>query len=58
MLTVVNGYVREAHVDVGFHTLETSEILSGLDEGAAVILSNQDLYHPGMHVRELDAKDN
>ena len=58
VLTVVNGFVKEEHVDVGFHTLETSEILKGLDEGTAVILSNQDRYHPGMHVRELDAKDN
>jgi HlyD family secretion protein len=58
VLTVVNGYVHETHVDIGFHTLETSEILTGLEEGTPVILSNQDLYRPGMHVRELNAKDN
>jgi RND family efflux transporter MFP subunit len=58
VLTVVNGVVQSAKVRVGFHTLETSEILEGLDEGTAVILSNQDLYKPGMHVRELNAKDN
>ena len=58
VLTVENGIVHENHVDVGFRTLETSEITGGLDEGASVILSNQDLYKPGMHVRELNAKDN
>jgi len=58
VLTVVDGVVHQVTVRVGFHTLETSEILEGLDEGTAVILSNHDLYHPGMHVRELNAKDN
>lgn len=56
VLTVVDGIVQETRVRVGFHTLETSEILDGLTEGTAVILSNQDLYHVGMHVRELHAK--
>jgi HlyD family secretion protein len=53
VLTVVDGKVQETHVRVGFHTIEKSEILDGLNEGAAVILSNQDLYKPGMRVREL-----
>jgi len=56
--TVVDGVVKQVHVNVGFHTLETSEITEGLEEGMAVILSNQDLYRPGMRVRELNAKEN
>ncbi len=57
-LLVVNGKVQETHVRLGFHTIEKSEILEGLDEGAEVILSNQDLYRPGMRVRELITKAN
>ena len=56
VLTVVDGKVQETHVHVGFHTIEKSEILDGLNEGAAVILSNQDLYKPGMRVRALIAR--
>jgi len=55
---VVNGKVQETRVRVGFHTIEKSEILDGLNEGAAVILSNQDLYKPGMRVRELMTRTN
>jgi multidrug efflux pump subunit AcrA (membrane-fusion protein) len=58
VLAIVNGRVQELTVEVGFHTLERSEILSGLQEGMAVILSNQDLYKPGVHVRELITKAN
>jgi HlyD family secretion protein len=55
---VVNGKVEETRVHVGFHTIEKSEILDGLNEGSAVILSNQDLYKPGMRVRELITRTN
>jgi HlyD family secretion protein len=58
VLVVVNGKVQETHVRIGFHTIEKSEIIDGLDEGAAVILSNQDLFRPGMRVRELITKTN
>ena len=58
VLAVINGEVQEIHVTIGFHTLERTEILSGLDEGAAVILSNHDLYKPGVRVRELVTKVN
>ena len=58
VLVVVKGIVEETHVRVGFHTIEKSEILDGLDEGAAVILSNQDLFRPGMRVRELITRTN
>ena len=56
VLLVVNGKVQETHVHIGFHTIEKSEILGGLTEGDAVILSNQDLYKPGMRVRELTTR--
>jgi multidrug efflux pump subunit AcrA (membrane-fusion protein) len=56
VLAVINGRVREVHVRTGFHTLERTEILDGLSEGTDVILSNQDLYKPGVRVREVTAK--
>ena len=56
VLAVVNGRVKEFHVETGFHTLERTEILSGLPEGTDVILSNQDLYKPGVRVRAVTVK--
>jgi RND family efflux transporter MFP subunit len=56
VLAVINGRVQEIHVRTGFHTLERTEILEGLSEGTQVILSNQDLYKPGVRVREVTAK--
>ena len=56
VLAVRNGRVREVQVHTGFHTLERTEILDGLDEGTEVILSNQDLYKPGVRVREVIPK--
>jgi len=58
VLAVIHGQVQEVHVRTGFHTLERTEILEGLDEGTSVILSNQDLYKPGVRVRELVRKAN
>ena len=58
VFAVVNGQVQEMHVRTGFHTLERTEILEGLDEGVSVILSNQDLYKPGVRVRELVTRAN
>jgi hypothetical protein len=48
--------VREVQVRTGFRTLERTEILEGLSEGPHVILSNQDLYKPGVRVREVTDK--
>jgi HlyD family secretion protein len=56
VLAVINGRVQEIHVRTGFHTLERTEILEGLSEGTQVILSNQDLYKPGVRVREVTDK--
>ncbi len=56
VLAVMNGHVRLITVQTGFHTLERTEILQGLSEGDQVILSNQDLYKPGVRVREVTEK--
>jgi len=56
VLVVDHGRVRQATVQTGFHTLERTEILDGLNEGDQVILSNQDLYKPGVRVREVTEK--
>ena len=56
VLAVIKGRVREIHVHTGFRTLERTEILDGLSEGTEVILSNQDLYKPGVRVREVTVK--
>jgi RND family efflux transporter MFP subunit len=56
VLVVDHGRVRQATVQTGFHTLERTEILDGLSEGDQVILSNQDLYKPGVRVREVTEK--
>ena len=56
VLQIVDGRVRAVTVHTGFHTLERTEIISGLSEGDKVILSNQDLYKPGVRVREVTEK--
>jgi RND family efflux transporter MFP subunit len=56
VLEVVDGRVELVHIRTGFHTLERTEVLEGLTEGTSVILSNQDLYKPGLRVRELITK--
>ena len=53
VLAIMGGRVRQVFVKTGFHTLERTEILEGLSEGDEVILSNQDLYKPGVRVREV-----
>jgi RND family efflux transporter MFP subunit len=58
VLAVIGGRVQEVHIRSGFHTLEKTEVLEGLAEGTPVILSNQDLYSPGVRVRELLTKAN
>jgi HlyD family secretion protein len=58
VLTVVDHVVHQVQCHIGFRTLETSEVLDGLDEGTAVILQDQDHFKPGMYVRELNEKDN
>lgn len=56
VLQIVDGRVRDVTVHTGFHTLERTEITDGLKQGDQVILSNQDLYKPGVRVREVTEK--
>jgi RND family efflux transporter MFP subunit len=56
VLAVIDGRVKEIRVRTGFRTLERTEILDGLSEGTDVVLSDQDLYKPGVRVREVTVK--
>jgi len=56
VLAVIDGRVREVHVQTGFRTLERTEIVDGLAEGTPVILSSQDLYKPGTRVHAVTEK--
>src|SRR5207237_1428196 len=51
-LIVNNGIVHSRTVEVGFRTLDFTEVTSGLKEGYHVIVSDQDKFHPGETVRQ------
>ena len=51
-LIVKGGIVHMRTVQVGFRTLDFAEAMSGLTEGAHVVLSDQDKLHPGEPVRQ------
>ena len=51
-LIVKGGIVHARTVQVGFRTLDFAEAMSGLTEGAHVVLSDQDKLHPGEPVRQ------
>jgi RND family efflux transporter MFP subunit len=51
-LVVNGGIVQRRTVNVGFRTLDFSEVLNGLSEGDHVILSDQDKFHSGEPVRQ------
>ena len=51
-LIVKGGIVHKRTVQVGFRTLDFAEAMSGLAEGAHVVLSDQDKLHPGEPVRQ------
>jgi len=51
-LIVKGGIVHARTVQVGFRTLDFAEAMSGLAEGAHVVLSDQDKLHPGEPVRQ------
>ena len=55
-LIVKSCVVQSRTVKVGYRTLDTSEIVSGLAEGDRVILSDQDKLRPGKFVRQRVAK--
>ncbi|HEU0209777.1 MAG TPA: efflux RND transporter periplasmic adaptor subunit [Candidatus Udaeobacter sp.] len=51
-LVVNGGIVQRRTVNVGFRTLDFSEVLSGLREGDHVVVSDQDKFHSGQPVRQ------
>ena len=51
VLVVVDGVVGSREIKIGYHGIESTEIVEGLNEGDLVILSDLDLYKPGDHVR-------
>jgi RND family efflux transporter MFP subunit len=51
---VRNDMVKMRTVVVGYRSLERAEIKEGINEGDAVIVADQDLFHPGQHVRAVE----
>ncbi len=51
-LIVNGGIVHPRTVKVGFRTLDFAEAVSGLDDGAHVIVADQDKFHAGEPVRQ------
>jgi len=51
-LIVNGGIVHPRTVKVGFRTLDFAEALSGLEDGARVIVADQDKFHAGEPVRQ------
>jgi RND family efflux transporter MFP subunit len=51
-LVVKGGIVHSRTVEVGFRTLDFTEVTSGLGEGNHVIVSDQDKFRPGEAVRQ------
>jgi RND family efflux transporter MFP subunit len=51
-LVVKSGIVHSRTVEVGFRTLDFTEVTSGLAEGNHVIVSDQDKFRPGEAVRQ------
>ncbi len=51
-LIVNGGIVHSRTVGVGFRTLDFTEVISGLQEGNHVIVSDQDKFRPGEAVRQ------
>ncbi|MDE1170393.1 MAG: efflux RND transporter periplasmic adaptor subunit [Verrucomicrobium sp.] len=59
---VDHGMIKRREVEMGYHSMQTTEIVRGLREGEKVIIGDQDSYHSGERVRaieinpDLDAK--
>ncbi len=56
VLTVRAGTVRSRAVQVGYRTLDYTEVLQGLEEGAHVIISDQDKFRPGQPARQREVE--
>ncbi|MEO6871039.1 MAG: efflux RND transporter periplasmic adaptor subunit [Chthoniobacterales bacterium] len=52
VLIVAHGMIEKQTVQVGYRTLEVSEVLSGLEEGMHVVVTDQDQLRPGQFVRQ------
>ena len=52
VLVVASGMVEARTVKVGYRTLEFAEVLEGLQEGAHVVVGDQDKLRPGQFVRQ------
>ena len=52
VLVVAAAWSKARTVKVGYRTLEFSEALEGLEEGARVIVADQDKLRPGQFVRQ------
>jgi RND family efflux transporter MFP subunit len=57
VLEVVGSTVRERTVAIGFRGVQKTEIASGVEEGAKIIVSDQDLFKAGMRVRTYLSKE-
>jgi RND family efflux transporter MFP subunit len=55
-LVVRNNMIQKRTVQVGYRTLEFSEVLSGLSERDRVVVSEQDKLRPGQLVRQRTVK--
>jgi RND family efflux transporter MFP subunit len=56
VLIVAHGMIEKRTVQVGFRTLDYSEVLSGLKEGTHVVVTEQDQLRPGEFVRQRIAR--
>jgi RND family efflux transporter MFP subunit len=52
VLVVRNNIVQKRTVQAGYRTLEYAEVVSGVDEGQHVVVSDQDKLRPGQLVRQ------
>ena len=51
-LIVKRGIVHRRTVEIGFRTLDFTEIMKGISLGDRVVLADQDKLHPGQFVRQ------
>jgi RND family efflux transporter MFP subunit len=62
VFVVSGGMIKRREIEMGYHSMQTTEVTRGLKEGEAVIIGDQDSYHSGERVRpieinpDLDAK--
>lgn len=57
VLIVDDGVVEQRTIKIGLRRLEFAEIIDGIHDGAAVIVSNQETFQPGQRVRPIKIND-